>query len=120
VLAADAESAVWQPYSWLTYYAALALKKLGREDEARTRLRGLLDFATQRLNAEDESGFYTSVPATVVFEDEPGREIKIWSHYLIGLANKGLGNLHEARQAFEAVLALDPHNWETLRELNGL
>ncbi len=120
VLAADAESAVWQPYSWLTYSAALALKKLGREDEARTRLQGLLDFATQRLQADKEGGFFTSVPATVVFEDEHGREEKIWSYFLIGLAHKGLGSPAEARIAFQAVLDLDPSHWETLREMDDL
>ena len=120
VLVADAEAAVWQPYTWLTYFTALALRKLNKDAEAQTRLQGLLDFAMQRLNAGDEGGFFTSAPATFVFEEEPGRETIIWSNYLIGLANKGLGNLPEARKAFEAVLALDAHNWETLRELDGL
>jgi tetratricopeptide (TPR) repeat protein len=120
VLAADAESAVWQPYSWLTYSAALALKKLGREEEARTKLKGLLDFATQRLQADEEGGFFTSVPATIVFEDEPGREERLWSYFLVGLAHKGLGSPAEARKAFQAVLALDPGHWETLREMEEL
>jgi tetratricopeptide (TPR) repeat protein len=120
VLASEAEGAMWQPYSWLTYYAALALKKLGKDSDAQTRLKGLQDFATQRLNAEDDGGFFTSVPATMVFEPEPGWDTKIWGNYLIGLANKGLGNLPEARKAFESVLELDPYHWETLRELDGL
>jgi tetratricopeptide (TPR) repeat protein len=120
VLDADAAVAVWQPYSWLTYYAALALKKLGRESEAQTRLQGMLDFADQRLKADDESVFYTSIPATQVFDEEPGFRTRIWSYYLIGLANKGLGNLSAARDAFKAVLTIDPHNWESLQELDGI
>jgi tetratricopeptide (TPR) repeat protein len=120
VLATDAEGAVWQPYSGLTYYAALALKKLGKDSDAETRLQSLRDFAMERLNAEDEGGFYTSIPATLIFEAQPGRDTKIWCNYLIGLANKGLSNLLEARQAFEAVLALDLYNWEAQQELSNL
>ncbi len=117
VLDADAEASVWQPYSWLTYYTALALQKLDRTAEAQTRLQGLLDFAFKRLQAEDEGGFFTSVPATVVFEADPRHGVQVWFNYLCGLAYKGLGNLAEARKAFEAVLALEPYHWETRREL---
>jgi tetratricopeptide (TPR) repeat protein len=120
VLAAEAEGSIWQPYSALSYYAALALRILGRDAEAQTRLQGLLEHATQQLNAGDEGGFYTSVPATLVFDPEPGRDTAIWCNYLIGLANKGLGNIPEARKAFEAVLALDPNHWETQQELAAL
>jgi hypothetical protein len=34
-----------------------------------------------------DEGFLTSVPATIVFEQEPGRSA-LWCQYLISLANK--------------------------------
>lgn len=117
VISADIEASVWQPYTWLTYYTAMAMMKLGKETEARDRLDGLLNYGRRLLSAESEEGFYTSVPDTLVFEAVPGKEAKIWGYYLMGLAYKGLGNMVEARKSFEAVLALDPYNWDAGREM---
>jgi tetratricopeptide (TPR) repeat protein len=116
----EAAAPAWQNFSPLTYYAALALRQLGDEAAAQSKLQALLDHATEQLNADDQGGFYTSIPATVIFEEEPGRAAKITNHYLIGLAHKGLGHAAEARAAFEAVLALDPHHWEAQREMKSL
>jgi tetratricopeptide (TPR) repeat protein len=117
---AASEASTWQRFSPVAYYAALAQRQLGDEAAAQSKLQGLLDHATEQLNADDQGGFYTSIPATVIFEEEPGRAAKITNHYLIGLAHKGLGNAVEARAAFEAVLALDPHHWEAQREIKSI
>ncbi|MEP7137709.1 MAG: DUF5107 domain-containing protein [Chloroflexota bacterium] len=117
VLNAESENSAAQSLSPLTYYAALSLRQLGDEGGAVDKLQALLKLATESLNAENEGGFFTSVPATVVFDEEPGRATKIWNHYLIGLAHKGLGHTAEASDSFDSALALDPYHWETQREL---
>ncbi len=101
----------------LSYYCALALRQLGDEDGAKTRLQFLLDQATANLNTQDDGGFFTSVPAAIIFDEEPGRASRISNQYLIGLAHKGLGHTAEERATFEAVLALDPYHWEARSEL---
>src|SRR5208337_2788813 len=53
----------------MTYYAALALKKLGYEDASASKLRKLLDFAQQRMNIKVTIDYFaTSLPNFLVFE----------------------------------------------------
>lgn len=117
VIKAATELAQWLPFSQLSYYSALAMKKIGDEAGKQKKLQDVLDFASSHLTAEDPIGFFTSRPTTGVFDDDPKIQNQIDCNYLVGLAHKGLGNQTEARQAFEAVLALDPHHWETKMEL---
>ncbi len=120
VVEADAELAQWLPFSQLAYYAALAMKKLGDDAGCGNKLQGLLDFASNHLTSEEPIGFFTSRPAITVFDEDTKLHNQIDCNYLIGLAQKGLGRSAEARKAFDAVLALDPHHWEARVELQTL
>jgi tetratricopeptide (TPR) repeat protein len=120
VIEADAELAQWLPFSQLSYYAALAMKKLGDEAGCEKKLQGLLDFATSHLTSEEPIGFFTSRPAITVFDDDPKIQNRVDCNYLIGLAHKGLGSPAEARKAFEIVLSIDPHHWEAGEELREM
>jgi tetratricopeptide (TPR) repeat protein len=120
VAAAEAEWSKWQPGSPLTYYTALALQKLGDEGGSRQKLQAMLDFATRQLTAEAAGGFDTSRPALTVFDDNAQEQNQIDSHLLMGLAQAGLGQVAESRQALQAVLALDPHHWEASQELRRM
>ena len=95
----------------------MAMKKLGEETAGIMKLQDLLAFASSQLNTEETAGFHTSRPAITVFDDDPKIQNQINCHYLIGLAQKGLGNQNEARKAFESVLALEPNHWEASMEL---
>jgi hypothetical protein len=67
-----------------------------------------------------QTGFSTSVPAFVFFEDDPTRGHRIAHQYMLGLAQLGLGETDAAQKAFEAVLALDGNHLGAQRELSKL
>jgi tetratricopeptide (TPR) repeat protein len=120
VIEADADLAQWMPFSQLSYYAALSMKELGNEAGGTKKLQAMLDFASSHLNSEEPIGFFTSRPAMTVFDEDPKLQRKIFCHYLIGLAHKGLGHAAEARKAFETVLSFDPHHWDAGAELKEM
>lgn len=97
----------------LPYYQALALRKLGDEAAARGKLEALLAQATRGM----AGGFATSRPNFLPFNDDADRLTRIEYTYLAGLAYLGLGQLDEARQAFEQVLALDVNHLDAQVEL---
>jgi hypothetical protein len=100
----------------LPYYQAMALRKLGEETAARHKLQEFLDHASK----EAESGFATSQPNFLPFEDDPRKVKRIEYAYLIGPARLGLGQVSEAKRAFEEVLALDINHLGAQRESRRL
>jgi tetratricopeptide (TPR) repeat protein len=103
--------ALWGARTPLTYYAARSQRALGQLAQANDKLQELQDFAQKKLEVEDESGFFTSRPITLVFDDDPRITNQIEGHYLMGLAQLGLGNERAAEASFRSVLAFDPHHW---------
>ena len=116
--AADAQvNLVW--FGFMAYYQALALRKLGQEEAARTRLQEMLDDAQERMEGGKKAGFYTSLPDFLLFRDDK-KTTRINSLYLMGLAHAGLGQTALAREELEEVARLDVnHLWarEELRRL---
>ena len=111
IITAENGVALWGEPTPLTYYAALSLQALGQHAEANDKLHALQVFAQKKLEIEDEEGFFTSRPTTLVFDDDPRMTNQIEGHYLRGLALLGLGNEREAEASFQAALRLDPHHW---------
>lgn len=107
-------------FSFATYYQALALKILGEGEASRNRLKELLDFASQKLEAESKAGFATSVPQFVFFEDDPQKHERIEYTYLIGLAQLGLERISEAERAFRKVRELDINHLGAQEALQNL
>ncbi len=101
-------------HGWLgegTYYQALALKKLGKEQEGVEKLEGLRDYALRQAEAEVGYGyFYTSLGDFMLFDADLPRLNKVHAVYLAGLAYLGLGQAAQAKQAFQEVLALDANH----------
>ena len=112
--------ALWGGQTPLTYYAAMSLRALGREAEARERLQALENFAQHNLTDQMEGSFYTSKPAMIVFDDDPKIVNQINGYYLLGLASLGLGNVQEAEASFRSVLSRDPHHWWARFQLSNL
>ena len=106
--------------SAMTYYQALAMKRLGDEEAGRQRLQELLDFATRQLESAGKTSFATSVPRFVFEEDDPQKRRQIAHTYLLGLALLGLDETAGAEDAFKKVLALDPHHQGAREELRQL
>ncbi len=108
-------------YSTVTYYQALALKKLGQDAAGTDKLRDLLSFAAKQLNAEVVVDYFaTSLPNFLLFEDDLEKRNRIDCLFLIGLAQQGLGQQGEAEQAFREALALDANHLGAQQELQRL
>jgi tetratricopeptide (TPR) repeat protein len=86
------------------YHQALALRKLGQPDRADSLLRELLaqgQAAVARTPRElDEFSSFG--------ERQSARRRQADAHFIVGLGQSGLGNLPQARAAFEAALVASP------------
>ena len=100
----------------MVYYRALALRKLGEEEEAFRALRELLAGATQQLAAEVKIDYFaTSLPNFLLFEDDLQKRNQIDCLFLAGLAQSGLNQTEQAEAKFRQVLELDiNHLWAQL------
>jgi tetratricopeptide (TPR) repeat protein len=104
-----------------SYYQALALRELGRENDARTILKELGEFAAkQRKTVPKIDYFATSLPNLLLFEDDLVKRNRVDSIVLSALAHLGLGDTNKARRELETVLKEAPNHpvaAETLRWL---
>jgi tetratricopeptide (TPR) repeat protein len=108
-------------FSHEKYYQALAWRKLGDGAAAGGKLQELLDTASQRMEAEVKTGYFENyLPNFLLFEDDLKVVNRVECLYLIGLARLGLGQVAEARQAFQELLALDINHIEAREELRRL
>jgi tetratricopeptide (TPR) repeat protein len=95
-------------FSEMSYYNALALKRLNRTEEAEELLRSLLAHA-EGLSQQKASidYFATSLPAMLLFEDDLQKRNTVTSTFLRAQAWLGLGETPKARELLHQVLHLD-------------
>ncbi len=98
-------------FSEMSYYNALALKRLNRTEEAEELLRSLLAHA-EGLSQQKASidYFATSLPAMLLFEDDLQKRNTVTSTFLRAQAWLGLGETQKARELLHQVLHLDRHH----------
>ncbi|MCL5998828.1 MAG: tetratricopeptide repeat protein, partial [Chloroflexi bacterium] len=107
--------------SELSYYRALALRKLGQEDAAYDQLQALLTAAEQQIHAKGQFAYFgTSVANVLLFQEDLHKLNRVEGGYLAGLAQLGLDRLANAAHAFEDVLALDGNHLGAQEELKRL
>jgi tetratricopeptide (TPR) repeat protein len=97
--------------SEMTYWSAMALRRLGREHEAAALFAQILAYAEalekQTLKIDY---FATSLPTMLLFDEDLGKRQRINAAFLRAQALRGLGREAEARTALDEVLRLDrPH-----------
>lgn len=93
------------------FYQGLALLKLGREGEARSRFYTLLRFGEKQLFVPFKMDFFAvSLPDLLIFEDDLQKRHELHCHYLMGLGHLGLGQVEEANTAFQHVLTQDTYH----------
>lgn len=98
-------------YSEITYHAALAWRRLGREQKAVRLLRSLLDHARSLGEAPAKIDYFaTSLPALLLFDDDLQARQRTTAQLLEAQARLGLGQRARATALLEKVLAADPHN----------
>ena len=86
----------------------MALRKLGRENEARGRFNRLIDFGEKHLfDVFKMDYFAVSLPDLQIWEDDMDKKNRIHCHYLMGLGHLGLGNEAKAKQHFDIAAEMD-------------
>jgi len=97
------------------FYAGLALRRLDRNAEAESLFGALLDESRQLDAAEPRIDYFaTSLPAMLLFHDDPAKSHRIAARLLEAQACLGLGRRADARAAIGQVLALDASHADAL------
>jgi tetratricopeptide (TPR) repeat protein len=95
-------------FSEMTYYKALALKRLNRTGEAEELLSALLAYAETLAKQETKTDYFaTSLPAMLLFNDDPQRRNTVTGLFLQAQAWLGLGDRDKAQQLITQVVELD-------------
>ena len=95
-------------YSEMTYYSALALKKLNRMGEAEELLCALLAYAEGLMQQSASIDYFaTSLPAMLLFNDDLKKRRTVTSTFLRAQALLGSGDNQKAQEALHQVLVLD-------------
>lgn len=96
-------------------YKGLANQECGNAKAAFACFNKLMDYGERHLYDKVENDFFAvSLPDFLIFEDDMDKKNKAHCHYLMGLANLGLGDRSEASRQFEQALAYD-HNHQNCR-----
>lgn len=104
-----------------SYFQALALRALGDTDAARTVLLNLADYAAAQANKDPKIDYFaTSLPNMLLFDDDIGKQNRVESLLLSALAHHGLGEIDNAEQELQHLLAEDPNNLVAIEALHRL
>jgi tetratricopeptide (TPR) repeat protein len=98
---------VWT-YSEMTYWSALALRRLGRNEEADALFAAVLAYA-EALEKQTPTieYFATSLPTMLLFDEDLGKRQHITAMFLRAQALLGLDHHADAKAALDEVLRLD-------------
>ncbi|MDY6268772.1 MAG: DUF5107 domain-containing protein [Selenomonadaceae bacterium] len=91
------------------YYQGLALRALGREDEALGRFHKLIDYGEKHVFDHVVMDYFAvSLPDFLVFEGDLDAANRIHCHFLMALGHAGLGESAAAKADVQAVLKAEP------------
>jgi len=108
-------------FSEMSYYNALALKRLNRKEEAEELLHSLLAHAEALSQQKATIDYFaTSLPAMLLFEDDLQKRNTITSTFLCAQAWLGLGENQKARELLHQVLHLDRNHAQAADLLSDL
>ena len=98
-------------FSEMTFYSALAWKKLGQPAKAKKLLRDLLAYAKQLQKSETKIDYFaTSLPTMLIFDDDLQFRQETTALLLQAQAQLGLGKNAVAKKLLSAVLKRDPNH----------
>jgi tetratricopeptide (TPR) repeat protein len=97
-----------QPVSEMTYWSALALKELGRNEEATALFERISAYGRELEQQEPKIDYFaTSLPTMVLFEEDAVLRHKVVGRFLQAQAMLGLGSRGEASTLLRELLKLD-------------
>ncbi len=109
--AGDFQEMAVKDFSEMTYYRALSLRRLDREEEARDLLCGLREYAAKlESSAAKIDYFATSLPTMLLFDENLNSRQTTTARFLAAQAELGLGDVALARKMLLDVLARDPNH----------
>lgn len=102
----------------LIFYQGLALRKLGREGEARGRFNKLYDYGEKHLSDEMKIDYFAvSLPDFLIFDADLNVKNKVHCHYLMGLGLLGLGDKKGAKEELKKAYSLNKYHQGVLTHL---
>ena len=97
-----------QAVSENTYWSALALRRLGCEQDALHAFRAILDYSAHLQRQTPKIDYFaTSLPAMLLFDEDLARRQTITARYLEAQARLGLDEEADGLRLLEDVLAMD-------------
>ena len=102
------------------YYQGLALARLGRVDEGRSKLTEMKKHAAILVETGHKSNYFYYGNPNPTFEEDPKKAQQPYFILLVGLACLGLNDRPGAKSALGQVLAIDPANLIAYEELKRL
>ncbi|HZZ42956.1 MAG TPA: DUF5107 domain-containing protein [Tepidisphaeraceae bacterium] len=106
----DFQNMSWQPFSEMTYFSALALKRLGKKSRATKLLKDLLAYAKGlQVTPAKIDYFATSLPTMLLFDDDLQRRQETTGLFLQAQALLGLGKRRDAGKLLVKVRKRDPN-----------
>lgn len=95
----------------MIFYQGAALRRLGRENEARSQFNKLIDYGEKHIfEPQSIDYFAVSLPDFLVFDEDLDRRNEIHCRYMMGLGHLGLCDLQSAENLFREVLQLESHH----------
>ena len=102
------------------FYQGLALRKLGREDEAHGRFYKLINYGKQHIYDKVVMDYFAvSLPDLLIWEDSLDTKNLIHCKYMLALGYYGMGEKEKAQQYLSEVENLD-NNHQGIQQLRTL
>lgn len=92
----------------MMYYAALALKALGKDAEAEQRFDRFIEYAAEHMEDEKKIDYFAvSLPDFLIFDADLNKKNKVHCIFMEALGYLGKGELSKARELAQKGLALE-------------
>lgn len=92
----------------MIFYQGLALKALGRQDEAMGRFNQLISFGEKHLFDEVKIEYFAvSLPDMMIFEEDLNQRNKVHCLFMMGLGHLGKGEKEKARKYLQDAGTMD-------------
>ena len=102
------------------FYQGLALRKLGREDEAHGRFYRLINYGKQHVFEKQVMDYFAvSLPDLLIWEDSLDMKNLIHCKYMLALGYYGMGEKEKAEQYLAEVESLD-NNHQGIQQFRSL
>jgi len=103
----------------MIFYQGLALRALGRENEARSRFNSLISFGEKNIFKKQTIDYFAvSLPDFLVFDTDLDIKNKIHCNYMMALGYLGLGERTKGEYYCGEVLRMDPNHYGVISLMN--